>query len=202
MQKSNCPRRLPPASHPAPMRSGVRPSLLCSPGAEFWEAEAQLGCRAWVCHRGLFPLAQAQSWHRTTSWLTCLLFPPSFYASFYKSVYLLAAKDLGSLQTGLKHSQEEEQWERGDPSGHNRVMRKGNLALPTKSFLSLQFMPLCQMPAPCQALPSAMVKYPSGSLVRFRSDVELLPPSVPEPMKGGVTSPAGGGGSWRAPQGR
>lgn len=38
-----------------------------------------------------------------------------------------------------------------------------------------------------------MVKYPSGSLVRFRSDVELLPPSVPEPMKGGVTSPAGGG---------
>lgn len=37
-----------------------------------------------------------------------------------------------------------------------------------------------------------MVKYPSGSLVHFPSDVELLPPSVPEPMKGGATSPAGG----------
>lgn len=198
------PQLLSPLRATAHLKSGeatLLTSVFIQGGVLGSEGSAQAGWglapRLQVCHRGLFPPTQVQSWHCATSWLACIFF--FFFSSFrsFKPVYLWATWGPGSRQTNLGTSREEGR-ERGTLQGDNGVRQKVGTPLPLQNpSFSLQFNTHLPSSSPYQALPSDTEKYrasserdqktPHSSLLRR----ELLSLSLcHESMKDGMTNSA------------
>lgn len=143
---------LPPFLLPVPLQSGEAAgltSVFTQRGG--WEAEAQaglgLGSKALVCHRGLFPLTQAQSWHRKISWLTCFFFPLGTQVFINLFTFGLQSARVPGKQN-LSASQEEK-WQKREILLRTVVRSRNGTPLPQQNpSSSSTSAPICQVTLP------------------------------------------------------